>query len=442
MCTKAREDLMGIYRAALTAVDPESAVRAHVHRVGMHLRVGERELDLRHFERIFLVGAGKGTAPMAKALEDLFEASLTDGVIVVKYGHGMPLQRVRVCEAAHPVPDEAGVKATEVILDLARQAGETDLVFAALSGGGSALTPAPVPPLTLEHKQRTTELLLSAGATIHEINAVRKHLSRFKGGGLARAAAPATLMTLIVSDVIGDPVDVIASGPTVPDSSTFEDAVRVIRRYGLEDKIPKAVFQVLQEGIDGRRPETPKPGDPLFRRVFHTIVANNMAALTAAEQEAARRGYRPLILTSRLEGEARETAKAIVAMAKEAAASGRPVEPPACLLFGGETTVTLGPSPGKGGRNLEMALACAVSLDGWDRITVLCAGTDGTDGPTDAAGAFADGGTMSRSRRLGMDAHMFLDGHNAYPFFEVLGDLVVTGPTRTNVMDFIGVVIE
>ncbi len=442
MDSKAREDLLAVFRAALTAVDPEEAVRRHMHRHGTRLVIDGQELDLERYRRVFVLGAGKGTAPMAKALEDLLESYLTQGVIVVKYGHGVPLERVRVLEAAHPVPDAAGVRATEELLHLASQAGTDDLIVAAFSGGGSALTPAPVPPVTLEHKQKTTELLLGAGATIHEVNAVRKHLSRFKGGGLARAAAPARVVTLLVSDVIGDPLDVIASGPTAPDLSTYREAFEVMERYGLKDKIPSEVLHVLQEGLEGRRPETPKPNDRVFQKVFHTIVANNPAALKAAEEEAVRRGYRTLVLTSRLEGEARHVAKVIAALAKEVAVFGRPVAPPACLLFGGETTVSLGPFPGKGGRNQELALAAALALDGWHQVTLLSAGTDGTDGPTDAAGAFADGSTVIRSARMGWHASSFLDAHNAYPLFEGLGDLVTTGPTRTNVMDFIGVVIS
>ncbi|ROQ92087.1 glycerate kinase type-2 family protein [Desulfosoma caldarium] len=441
MDSRAREDLLGIFRAALAAVDPEEAVRRHVRRSGTDLIIGDLVLDLSRFDKVFVLGAGKGTAPMAKALEEVLGDFLSEGAIVVKTGHGLPLQKVRVLEAAHPVPDAQGVEATKELLRLADHAGERDLVLVAVSGGGSALTPAPVAPLTLEHKQKTTELLLSVGATIQEINAVRKHLSQFKGGGLARAAAPAQVVTLIVSDVIGDPLDVIASGPTAPDSSTYRDAMNVIERYHLQDKIPACVIQVLREGLEGRRPETPKSEDAVFRRVSHVLVANNATAMTAAAQEARQRGYHVLVLTSCLEGEAREVAKVIAAVAKEVVVSGRPVPLPACLLLGGETTVTLGPSPGKGGRNQELALAAALALDGWPQVTVLSAGTDGTDGPTDAAGAFADGTTVVRSAGLGWKVQDTLDGHNAYPLFEALGDLVITGPTRTNVMDLIGVLI-
>lgn len=441
MDSKAREDLLGILQAALAAADPEEAVRRHVRRSGTHLTVNGRVLNLERFQRVLILGAGKGTAPMAKALEEVLGDFLSEGVIVVKEGHGLPLQKVQVLEAAHPLPDIRGLRAAQELLSLAERAEERDLVLAAISGGASALTPAPVPPLTLEHKQRATELLLGAGATIQEINAVRKHLSQFKGGGLARAASPAQVLTLIVSDVVGDSLDVIASGPTAPDPSTYQDAMEVMERYHLKDKMPLEVLRVLQEGIEGVRPETPKPDDPLFRKFSHLLVADNATALTAAAQEAKRRGYHTLVLTSRLEGEAREVAKVIAALAKEAALFGRPVPLPACLLFGGETTVTLGPSPGKGGRNQELALAAAMALDGWPQVTVLSVGTDGTDGPTDAAGAFADGTTVSRATSMGWKVLEALDGHNAYPLLEALGDLVITGPTRTNVMDLIGVVI-
>lgn len=441
MDSKVRKDLLDILRAALAAADPEEAVRRHVRRSGTCLTVNGRVLSLERFQRVFLLGAGKGTAPMAKALEEVLEDFLSEGVIVVKEGHGLPLQKVRVLEAAHPLPDVRGVRAAQELLSLAERAEERDLVLAAISGGASALTPAPVPPLTLEHKQRVTELLLGAGATIQEINAVRKHLSQFKGGGLARAASPAQVLTLIVSDVVGDSLDVIASGPTAPDPSTYQDAMEVMERYHLKDKMPPEVLRVLHEGVQGVRPETPKPDDPLFRKVSHLLVADNATALTAAAQEARQRGYHTLVLTSRLEGEAREAAKVIAALAKETALFGRPVALPACLLFGGETTVTLGPSPGKGGRNQELALAAAMALDGWPQVTVLSVGTDGTDGPTDAAGAFADGTTVLRASSMGWKVLEALDGHNAYPLLEALGDLVITGPTRTNVMDLIGVVI-
>ncbi|SMC27799.1 glycerate 2-kinase [Desulfacinum hydrothermale DSM 13146] len=436
-----RTDLEAIFRAGLAAVDPEAAVRRHVTCEGSQLGLGNRTVDLNTIRHVFVVGAGKGTAPMAKALEDLLGDRIQEGAITVKYGHGLPLGKVQVMEAAHPVPDEAGVEATETLLKVVQKAGEEDLVLTAFSGGGSALTPAPVTPLTLGEKQETTRLLLACGATIQEINAIRKHLSRIKGGGLARAAHPARTFSLILSDVIGDPLDVIASGPTAPDPSTFQDCLDILDRYGLVHQAPPRVVSVLREGRDGRRPETPKPGDAVFQRVENLIVGSNLTALLAARQEAERRGYRCLVLTSRLEGEAREAAKAIAAIAKECAATGTPVGPPACLLFGGETTVTLR-GDGKGGRNQEVALACALALEGWEGIFVLSAGTDGTDGPTDAAGAFADGTTAAEARRMGLSPHLFLDRNDAYRFFQKTGGLLITGPTRTNVMDLICVVIR
>jgi hydroxypyruvate reductase len=436
-----RNDLEAIFRAGLAAVEPEAAVHRHVKRRGSELQLGSRIVDLDAVRHVYVVGAGKGTAPMAKALEELLEDRIREGAISVKYGHGLPLRKVQVLEAAHPVPDEAGVAAAQRLLEVAEKAGEGDLVLAAFSGGGSALMPAPVPPLTLEEKQDVTRLLLACGASIQEINAIRKHLSRIKGGGLARAAHPARTFSLILSDVIGDPLDVIASGPTAPDPTTFQDCLDILDRYGLLDQAPPRVVSILREGRDGRRPETPKPGAPVFHRVENLIVGNNLMALLAAKEEAERLGYRALVLTSRLEGEAREAAKAVAAIAKECAATGRPVSPPACLLFGGETTVTLR-GDGKGGRNQELALACALALEGWDRICVLSAGTDGTDGPTDAAGAFADGTTAAEARRLGIKPRDYLDRNDAYGFFERTGGLLRTGPTRTNVMDLICVVIR
>ncbi len=436
-----KKDLEAIYRAGCRAVDPEVAVHRAVQIQGNTMLLEDLELDLDRFRRLLVIGAGKGSAPMAKALESILGDRISDGVIVVKYGHGLSLSKVRVVEAGHPVPDEAGLHGTGQMLHLAAQADESDLIFVVLSGGGSALMPAPVPPLTLEDKQRTTTVLLGCGATIEEVNAVRKHLSRIKGGGLARAAAPARVVSLILSDVIGDPLDAIASGPTAPDPTTYADCLEIVDRYGIRDKIPEPVLKVLEEGTAGKRPETPKPGDPVFESVHHAIVGNNMEALLAAEKEARNRGYHPIVLTSRVEGEAREVAKVITSVAKEVAATGHPVPPPACLLFGGEPTVTLR-GTGKGGRNQELALAAALALDGWKNIALLSAGTDGTDGPTDAAGAFADGGTVERARALGLDPRRHLQTNDAYPFFRRLDDLLLTGPTRTNVMDLICVVIS
>lgn len=429
-----REDATAIFRAALEAVDPAAAIKRHVRRERDQLRVGDRSYDLARLRRIFVLGAGKAGAPMAAAVEEILGERITAGVVTVKAGHGGPTRIVRIQEASHPVPDAAGLAGAQAILDLAKGAGADDLVIALISGGGSALLPLPVRGITLEEKQQVTKQLLACGATIQEINAVRKHISAVKGGQLARAAAPAQVLTLVLSDIVGDPLDAIASGPTAPDGTTFREALAILDRCGIRGAVPPAVGEYLEAGAAGRVPETPKPGDPLFQQVHHRIVANNAQALEAAAAAAAARGYRPLILASGIQGEAREVAKVLAALLLEVRATGRPIEPPCCLVAGGETTVTLH-GKGRGGRNQEMALAAAFPLEGAAGILFFSAGTDGTDGPTDAAGAVSDGQTVPRGRAAGLDPARHLAENDAYSFFRALGDLVVTGPTRTNVMD-------
>jgi len=420
-----RRDALSIFRSALSAVDPEEAVRRH-------LRLEQLAPD--EFERILVVGAGKAVAPMAKALEDILGDRIAAGVLVVKDGHGLALKKVRVLEASHPVPDDRGVSGTAEILGLLAQATARDLVVCLISGGGSALLISPANGLSLQDKQETTKQLLACGATIHEINTVRKHLSRAKGGQLARAAHPAAVVSLILSDVVGDDLDVIASGPTVPDRSTFSDTMEILRRYDVWDRIPSAVRERVSQGAAGRADETPKPGDPVFERCAQILVGTNLRALDAAAQAAEQMGYRSIILSSKIEGEAREVAKAFAAIGKEIRSSGHPLKPPACVLMGGETTVTL-QGRGRGGRNQEFVLAGALALEGLSDLVLLAGGTDGTDGPTDAAGAIADGSTIGRAKALGMAPHAFLKRSDSYAFFKPLNDLIVTGPTRTNVMD-------
>jgi hydroxypyruvate reductase len=429
-----RQQALEIFQAALGAVDPVAAMLRHVQRVGDALRVGERRFEFKDYDGIVVVGAGKAGAAMAKALEDLLGARITDGVIVVKESHSLPLQNVRVHEAGHPVPDERGIRGAEDIISLVDKAGARDLVLCVLSGGGSALLVAPSEGITLADKQEVTRLLLACGADIHEINTVRKHLSRAKGGQLARLAYPATVMSLILSDVVGDDLNVIASGPSVPDPSTFADADRVFKKYGIWSRVPGSVKRRIQMGMKGDIQDTPKSDDPVFEHCFAELVGTNIQALKAAGKEAQRLGYKPLILSSSLEGEAREVVKMFTAIAREIRASANPIAPPACILCGGETTVTLR-GDGKGGRNQEFALAAALVLDGMQNMVVLCGGTDGSDGPTDAAGAIADGTTASRARAQGLDPADYLQRNDAYHFFNALGDLVITGPTRTNVMD-------
>lgn len=434
-----RKDSRAIFEAGLKAVSPGEALRRHL-RIENSVMVlkraagQEERLDLDQFQRIFIIGGGKASASMARAVEELLGHRVSGGAVVVKHGHGEPLERTELYEAAHPVPDKAGLAGAQRIMDLLSQTGASDLVICLLSGGGSALLPLPVEGISLEEKQEMTRLLLACAADIREINTVRKHISRIKGGQLARASYPSQVVNLILSDVIGDDLDVIASGPTVPDSSFFADMRRVLEKYNLMERAPISIIEHMERGLGGRVPDTPKPGDPLFARVRNLVVGNNMMALQASAQEAARLGYQSLILSSSIDGEAREIARVHVAIAREIRATGNPLQPPGCVISGGETTVTLTGS-GLGGRNMEMALAAAPLIEGIQGALILSAGTDGTDGPTDAAGAWVDGTTITRGRRLVLDHRQSLRENNSYPYFKALGDLLITGPTRTNVMD-------
>ena len=415
-------------------MDPVEAILRYTRVADDTLFVGEHQFAFKDYDRILVAGAGKAGAPMARALEDLLGDRIADGVVVVKEGHGLPLSHVRIHEASHPVPDERGIKGAEEILSLVKDAGERDLVLCLISGGGSALLVAPAEGVSLEDKQEVTRLLLSCGADIHEINTIRKHLSRAKGGGLARFAFPATVVSLILSDVIGDDLNVIASGPAVPDTSTFDDTRQVLEKYNIQDEVPASVRKRIDQGLQGNIEDTPKAGDAVFQRCYSELVGTNIQALKAAGTKAEELGYQTLILSSTVEGEAREVAKVLTAIAREVQRSANPLSTPACILCGGETTVTI-QGEGKGGRNQELALAAALVIDGMQNVVVLAGGTDGNDGPTDAAGAMADGSTLARSRALGLDPLDYLRRNDSYNFFQPLDDLVITGPTRTNVMD-------
>ncbi|RJQ80943.1 MAG: glycerate kinase [Desulfobacteraceae bacterium] len=429
-----RTDAESIFRAGLRAVDPAEAVRRMCRREKEQLWFGDHMLDLQRIDRILVLGAGKATAGMARAVEDLLDARISDGLISVKYGHGSALRRIRCIEAGHPGPDENGLSAARAMLEMAARAREQDLIITLLSGGGSALLPLPAPGLTLLDKQAATDLLLACGATIHEINAIRKHLSAIKGGRLAQAASPAGVVTLILSDVVGDDLDAIASGPTVPDGSTFGDCQEIIQRYRIAAKLPPAVRAHLEAGARGQTAETPKRHALAWKHVHNIIVGSNRVALEAAARQAAVLGYRPHVLSASIQGETRTVAQVHAAIARDVLAGASTIAPPACILSGGETTVTIRGS-GRGGRNQEFALAAAQEIEGRDAIAILSAGTDGTDGPTDAAGALADHTTAARARQAGMDIRAHLENNDAYPFFRKLGDLLTTGPTGTNVMD-------
>ncbi|KPJ52752.1 hypothetical protein AMJ39_06975 [candidate division TA06 bacterium DG_24] len=429
-----RTDAHRIFDAALRAVDPGRAVHRFMTKRGEMLSVGERRYDLGTVGHVFVVGAGKAGASMARAVEEILGDRITSGLVVVKYGYVAELGRIELREAGHPIPDQTGERAAEALLAIARGAGEHDLVIVLLSGGGSALLPLPVGAVTLEEKQAATSMLLRSGATINEMNAIRKHISRIKGGRLAEAAAPAPVVTLILSDVIRDRLDVIASGPTVADESTFGECLTIISRYGLGEELPASVLAHLSKGAAGTVAETPKPGNSIFEGANNIVVGNNRDALGAAKLEAESLGYRAHILSSTVEGETRDVARDHVAIVNRIRKSGTPVSSPCCLISGGETTVTVR-GRGMGGRNQEFALAAAIELDGVGGVVVLSAGTDGTDGPTEAAGAIADGRTVRRAREQGIDAARALEENDSHTFFSALGDLVVTGPTNTNVMD-------
>jgi len=424
-----------IFQAALDAASPRIAIHRHVRREGERLLVDGAVYDLSR-GRVYVVGAGKACAAMAAAVEEVLGDRIRDGVVVVKDGYALPLRRIRVTQAGHPVPDARGAEGTSAILGLLTETRPEDLVIVLISGGGSALLPAPVAGIDLIEKQAMTRALLACGATIEEINAVRKHCSRIKGGQLARALFPARSLTLILSDVIGDPLDAIASGPTVPDTTTYGEALEVLRRYRVEDRIPVSILRHLERGARGEIPETPKAGDPCFATAHHCIVGNNFQSLLAARDRAARLGFQALLLTTALKGESREVAKVLAALLLEMRRSGHPLSPPACLLLGGETTVTVRGN-GKGGRSQELVLAGAIAIAGGRDLVIWSAGTDGTDGPTDAAGAVADGDTWARAKEVGLDPLRALEENDAYHFFEGLGDLIKTGPTLTNVMDVI-----
>ncbi len=432
-----RSDAARIWSAGIGAVEPEAAIRRFVARRGNILRVCDHRIDLTRTGRVWILGTGKAAAPMARAMEGIMGKHLAGGLVVTKYGHGLSLARTELLEAGHPLPDPNSVSAAARMESFTRnRVGPGDLVFGLLSGGGSSLLVAPAEGVTFEDKVECTRVLLNAGASIHEMNAVRKHLSRIKGGGLARLLGKTRSITLVLSDVVGDDLDTIASGPLVPDTTTFGQCLEILERLGISDAVPGPVKQRLEAGARGEIPETPKPGDPVFTRSRTLIVGNNALACSAAAREARRLGYRTMILTSSLSGDTAEAAGFHLAVASEVARFGRPLRRPACIISGGETTVRV-TGRGKGGRNQEFALHCVRALA---RMPAAClvasVGTDGTDGPTDAAGAVADNSTLARSLKCGADfLSQCLGNNNSYEFFRRTGGLIVTGPTRTNVMD-------
>lgn len=449
--------LREIFTAALTRIDPygmiKDRVRLHGSWLTAELDHARHEVDLSRFERILVLGCGKASGRMARALEEVLGDRISGGLVCVKYGHTDQLSRIEQAEAAHPVPDEAGVRAARRMAEMARQADEKTLVINCISGGGSALLPAPMTyvdggrtvTLTLAHKQETTRALLACGADIREINCLRKHLSELKGGRYLRLIAPATSLSFILSDVVGDRLDTIASGITSADESTYAQAMAIVDKYGVAAKLPPEVLRALELGLAGEIEETPKPGDPALDTAVNLLIGTNHAALLAACDKARELGYNVAPLTCLLTGEAREVAKFLSGIGQDVRRTEMLVKKPACVIIGGETVVTL-TGEGKGGRNQEMALAFLAELERDPEqgrgIAFLSASTDGSDGPTDAAGAYASAEMLTRAREAGLSTAAALKANDSYHFFEAIGGLYKTGPTMTNVCDLHMVIIE
>ena len=433
---KAREVALNAIEKALNAVNPKNIMESKVVLNNDILNVDGREFDLSEFRRVFIVGGGKASGSMAEALEQILGDRMEAGVIVVPRGTSSryKTERIEIHESSHPIPDVDSMEGAGKIMKIAECAGEKDLILCLISGGGSSLMAMPRDQVSLDDKKKVTLMLLRSGATINEINSIRKHISGFKGGMLAKTAYPASLVSIILSDVIGDYLDVIASGPTVPDSSTYQDATDILEKYNLWENAPNSVKKILRDGVKGSISETPKPGDKVFEKVHNIIIGSNRLASSAAVQELQRHGMNTVFLTSFLEGEARDVGVMLAAFALEIHASGNPAPKPAAIVVGGETTVTV-VGDGVGGRNQEIALSAATRIDGLDGVVIVSATTDGVDGPTDAAGAIVDGGTMARVRKYGLNPLEYLSNNDSYSFFSKLGDLIVTGPTGTNVND-------
>jgi glycerate 2-kinase len=429
-----KKTALDIFHEAVRAADPFLGVSRFVRRESDDIIIDDVRYPADLFTKVVVVGGGKASARMGEALEEILGDRISGGWINTKYGHLRPLSRIAVHECGHPVPDENGIMGTERIAGLLEEADEHTLVICLLSGGGSALMPAPAEGITLAEKQEVTRLLLSAGASIEEINAVRKHLSLLKGGGMARLAAPGCLHVLILSDVIGDRLDTIASGPAIADSTTFRDCLEIAERRGILNALPPAVRNRLERGARGEIPETAKPGEPYLDCARNTLIGNNRMSVEAARAAASRIGYHTLVLSTVLEGEAREIGTVYGAVASEIHRSGNPIPPPACVIGGGEPTVTIR-GAGKGGRNQEMALKAASCIAGFPHTVFLAGGTDGTDGPSDAAGGVVDGDTLHLGKERNLNIDAFLADNDSYRYLEKVGGLIMTGPTGTNVMD-------
>lgn len=431
-----------ILAACIQAVDPAAAIQENLKLSDSILSVGDREYELENFNRLLVVGAGKAGYPMMTAVSDILGEFKPRGNVITKGGYipegksaaKSQSEQFKVHEAGHPVPDQRGVEATQRLIKLLSETRRDDLVLCLISGGGSALLVSPVPGVSLEDLQKTTSLLLASGASIDEINALRKHLEQLKGGKLAQIASPAQVITLILSDVVGDPLDVIASGPTVADTTTFADAYRVLENYQLLENVPRSVLKHIQSGMAGELSETPKPGDPALERVYNLIIGNNYKAAKAGIHQSEMEGFNTLLLTTSLEGEARRVGPLLSSILRQVSSTGDPLPRPACVICGGETTVSL-KGDGLGGRNQELALSAVEALADIPDIALVTLASDGGDGPTDAAGAVVTGETFARAERAGLNPYQYLGNNDSYHFFETLDDLLKPGPTFTNVND-------
>jgi len=439
---KAREIVLNAIEKALEAVDPKGIIKPKVNLTDNLLKVDNHIFDLSAFEKIFVVGGGKASGSMAEALEEILGDRVEEGLVVVPHGTASKhnTKRIKLHEAGHPIPDSDSVEGARRIINLVDQAGEKDLIICLISGGGSSLMTLPRIEIDLHDKQKMTEMLLKSGANIREINTIRKHISEFKGGLLAKKAYPATIISLIISDVIGDLLDVIASGPTFPDSTTFQDAISILKNYGLWEKSPKTIRKVLRKGEKGLISETPKSGEEAFKKVYNSIIGNNRLACSAAINYLRQSGLNTLFLTSFMEGEARDIGFMLAALTREVITSGNPVSTPAAIITGGETTVTV-TGKGIGGRNQEIVLGAALRISGTEKAVIASISTDGIDGPTDAAGALVDGDTLTRSSELNMNPIEYLRNNDSYSFFSRLNNLIFTGPTGTNVNDLSIVIV-
>lgn len=436
----ARGILIELVDGAIGSVSPYSAVRKWAKIDGGKLVVGGHELDLGEVDKVVAVGGGKACGGMALAVEQILGDRLTEGVVNIPVGAVPRTRKIRFVEAGHPIPTESSVRGVKGMMSTLGGLSERDLAICLISGGGSALMSLPAGNLGLGDLQETTQLLLKSGATIYELNAVRKHLSAVKGGQMAKAAYPARMVSLIISDVVGDRLDTIASGPTVPDQTTYSDALSVLEKYNLTEKVPVGVLDHLKRGAEGKIPETPKAKEDYFRNAFCEIIASNRDALEAAERIGRSHGLNVHILTTTMQGEARKVGEHLSHVAREVCEAGRPIPRPALLLSGGETTVTV-KGKGVGGRNQELALAAVRGIADLDNVTIASFSTDGIDGPTDAAGAVADGFTLQKAVQRGLDPSSYLKNNDSYHFFKELGDLLLTGPTKTNVMDVVAMLI-